>query len=106
MLRHAGVDLSAARRAAQREAWIEIEPERRLAGEDVDRVPARKPVARPRDRARPDAAVRKAERDRSGILDVAALPRALRERDGARGRLHRDDLARDRPREIDAVTRP
>src|SRR5205814_827994 len=75
---HLGVDLFAARRTGERERGIEVETQRRLASEHVERVATRETVARPGDRRRADRAVLEDERDRRGVLDVAALARALR----------------------------
>jgi hypothetical protein len=104
VLRRPGVDRLPARDSGQRELRIELEVERRLAAEHVERVLAGQAVARPGDRRRADGAVREAQRDRGRVLDVAPLAGALSERDASRGRLHGHDLAAHRPLEVDAVT--
>src|SRR5205085_3465040 len=84
VLRRTRGDRLAARGAAQAEVGIEPERERRLLGDDVERVDPGRALARPRNRDRADGAGGEVEDERRGVLDVAALALALRDEDAAR----------------------
>src|SRR5215211_567399 len=106
MHRRADVDLATAGRPVQAEVRVEIEPQCRLAREDVQIVGARQTLPCPRDLDRADAAVLEVEDEDDRVLDVAlGLLLSLRERDGRARRLDAHDVAGDGALQVEVVAR-